>query len=87
MSEEKKQFQLPKNHVGYVSKSQAGNNIITVEQDLVLKKGDKLILKKPADVLQGKVNQGYMTEEKMEQILSKIPDWKLFEVQKMNSKE
>lgn len=84
---EKKQFTLPKNHVGYVSKSQSGNVIITIEQDMVLKKGDKLIQKKPADVLQGLLDRNIITEEKFEERVAKIPEWKLYEVSKMEFKD
>lgn len=84
---EKKSYQPPKNHVGYVSKSQAGNIIITVEQDIVLKKGDKLIQKKPAEIFQGLVDRGLMTEEKMQERLDKTPEWKLYEVTKMTSRD
>ena len=84
---EKKQFTQPKNHVGYVSKSQSGNIIITIEQDMVLKKGDKLIQKKPIDVLQSLLDNGIITEEKFEDRSSKIPEWKLYEVTKMTFKD
>lgn len=83
MSEMKKEFKQPKNHVGYISKSKAGNSVLTVEQDLNLKKGDKLILKKPIENLEGLLNAGVIDQEKFESRASKIPDWKLSEVTKM----
>ena len=81
---EQKEFKYPKNHVGYISKSKAGNSMITVEQDIVLKKGDKLILKKPIENLEGLLNAGVIDEAKFEDRASKIPEWKLSEVTKMN---
>lgn len=83
---ERKPYTPSKNHLGYVSKSQAGNIIITVEQDMVLKKGDKLIQKKPADIFQQLVDSGKMTEEKMQERLEKTPEWKLYEVSKIADK-
>lgn len=84
---EKREFKSPKNRVGYVSKSQNGNIIITVEQDMVLKKGDKLIQRKPIENLQSLLDNGIITEEKFEQRVDAIPDWKLYEVDKLPSRE
>lgn len=83
MSKEKTGFKHPKNHVGYVSKSKAGNIMITVEQDVVLKAGDKLIQRKPAEVIDGLVERGIITEEKGEERKEKTPEWKLYEVSVM----
>lgn len=83
MSEVKKTFKYPKNHVGYISKSKAGNIMLTVEQDVTLKAGDKLIQRKPADVIDGLVANGILDEAKGEERKSKIPDWKLYEVSVM----
>jgi hypothetical protein len=87
MSSEKKEYTYPKNHVGYISKSKAGNSMITVEQDLVLKKGDKLIIKKPVDSLKSLLDNGLIDEAKFEERAAKIPDWKLSEITKMEFKD
>ena len=84
---EQKQFKQPKNHVGYISKSKSGNSILTVENEITLKPGDKLIIKKPIDNLQGLLDNGIIDEAKFEERSSKIPEWKLSEVTKMNFKE
>lgn len=78
--EEKKTFKLPVNHVGYISKSKAGNSMITIEQDIVLKKGDKLSIKKPAEAIEGLLQRGFITEEQAEERIARIPEWKLSEV-------
>jgi hypothetical protein len=77
------EFKLPAGKVGYVSKSKTGKSIITVEQDMVLKKGDKLILEKPADVIKGLEQRGFLTAAKAEERLSSVPDWKTYEVSKL----
>lgn len=38
------EFKHPANHVGYITESKKGNNILKVEQDIELKKGDLLYL-------------------------------------------
>ena len=80
---EKKEFKQPKDKVGYVSKSKTGKSIITVEQDMMLKKGDKLILTKPAENIDSLVKNGIISEEAGEQRKSTIPDWKTYEVSKL----
>lgn len=84
---EKREFKHPKNHVGYVSKSKSGAIMITVEQDMVLKKGDRLIQRKPQEVLEGLLERGFIDEEKYEQRLESTPEWKLYEVSKMEFKD
>jgi hypothetical protein len=74
---------MPESQVGYVSKSQSGSSIITVEQDMVLKKGDKLILQKPVDIINGLQKRGIITEEKAQERLAKVPEWKTHEVSKL----
>ncbi len=80
---EKKEFKQPKDKVGYVSKSKTGKSIITVEQDMMLKKGDKLILQKPAEIIDSLVKNSIITEEAGEQRKSTIPEWKTYEVSKL----
>lgn len=80
MSTTKKKYELPKNRVGYVSKSESGNSIITVEQDITLKAGQKIILTKPADNIDRLLKNGYLTEEQAEDRKSKVPKWKTHEV-------
>lgn len=84
---EVKQFKGSKNQVGYISKSKTGNSILTVEQDITLKAGDKLILKKPIENLEGLLKAGIIDEAKFEERAAKIPEWKLSEVTKMNFKD
>lgn len=83
---EKKEYKRPANYVGYISKSQSGLVLLTVEQDIELKKGDKLIQKKPADAIDGLVQNGYITEDQAEERKAKIPEWKLYEVTKLPSR-
>lgn len=84
---EQRQFKGPKGHVGYISKSKSGNSILTVEQEITLKPGDKLIIKKPIDNLQSLLDNGIIDEAKFNERSSKIPEWKLSEVKKMDFKE
>ena len=84
---QKREFKPPKNQLGYVTKSKSGNIIIKVEQDMYLKKGDILIQRKPKDNLENLLKAGIIDEEKFEQRAEKIPDWKLYEVTKIESKE
>jgi hypothetical protein len=70
---------MPKDRVGYVSKSKAGNSILTVEQDVVLKAGQKIILQKPTDVIDGLLKRGILTEEQAESRKSSVPEWKTHE--------
>lgn len=79
MSEIKKTFKVPKNRLGYVSKSKTGKSIITVEQDITLKAGQKIILSKPADNIDRLVSGKFLTEEQGEERKSKVPEWKTFE--------
>jgi hypothetical protein len=80
---EKKTFKVPKDRVGYVSKSKTGKSIITVEQDMTLKAGDKLILQKPTEVIDSLVKNGVLSEEVGEQRKSSVPEWKTHEVSKL----
>jgi hypothetical protein len=83
MSETKKEYKLPEGHVGYISKSKAGNSMITVEQDITLKKGDKLSIRKPQDEIDARLERGFITEEQAEKYKSYVPEWKLSEVKVM----
>jgi hypothetical protein len=83
---EKKTFKLPENYVGYVSKSKAGNIMITVEQDLALGKGDKLMHKKPLENLEGLLERGFIDQAKFDERAAQIPEWKLYEVTVMKTK-
>lgn len=80
---EKKTFKVPKDRVGYVSKSKTGKSIITVEQDMTLKAGDKLILQKPAETIDSLVKNGVISEEAGEQRKGSIPEWKTYEVSRL----
>ncbi len=84
---EKPVYKAPKNYVGYISKTLKGKSMITVEQDFVLKKGDKLFISKPQDTIDSLVANGVITEEQGEQRKEKIPDWKLSEITKADFKD
>ncbi len=82
------------NHVGYVSRSTSGFLILKVEQDMVLKAGDAVIFNTPQEVLDSKYNAGFLkdgsgnvvSEERLEEMKSKVPEWKLYEAAKMKPK-
>lgn len=84
---EKKEYKKPANLVGYISKSKAGNSMITVEQDITLKAGDKLSIRKPADDIDALVARKVITEEEGEKRKARVPEWKLSEVKKMEFKD
>jgi hypothetical protein len=81
MSEVKKTFKVPKNRVGYVSKSKSGKSIITVEQDITLKAGQKIILTKPAETIDRLLAAGIIDEATAEKRKSSTPEWKTFEAE------
>lgn len=83
---EQKQFKVPKNRLGYVSKSKTGKSMITVEQDMVLKKGDKLILNKPSDNIDSLAKNGLIDDVTAQKRKSSIPDWKTHEVDLLKNK-
>jgi hypothetical protein len=84
---EKKTYKVAKNRVGYVSKSKTGKSVITVEQDITLKKGDKLILNKPSENIESLLKRGFIDEGEAEKRKSSIPDWKTHEVDVLPSKD
>lgn len=77
--EPKKTFKVPKNRLGYVSKSKTGKSIITVEQDITLKAGQKIILSKPSDTIDRLVQSGFIDEATAEKRRASVPAWKTFE--------
>lgn len=77
---EQKTYKLPANRVGYVSKSKTGKSMITVEQDIVLKKGQKIILDKMDDVYARMEASGKIKPEVIERIRENTPEWKTHEV-------
>lgn len=87
MSNEKPKYKHPANHVGYIKKSKAGNVILVVENDIQLSAGDQLIQQKPQDILKGLLDREVITEEKYNQRMASTPDWKLYEVKKMEFKD
>lgn len=70
---------VPKNRVGYVSKGKSGKSIITVEQDITLKAGQKIILSKPAETIDRLLQNGIIDEATAEKRKASIPEWKTFE--------
>lgn len=79
MEQQKKTFTLPKNRVGYVSKSKTGKSMLTVEQDITLKAGQKIILEKPSDSIDNRVKRGFIDEAKGEALKAAVPSWKTHE--------
>lgn len=75
----KKPWTPKPDHVGYLSKSTIGQSTITVEQDITLKKGDKIVLEKMSDKFAGMLKSGKVSEEVVEAIKAKTPDWKTHE--------
>lgn len=94
MSNEKPKRKYAQNHVGYVSRSQSDFLILTVEQDMVLSAGDKIIFNTPQDVLSSKFAAGFLkdqdgnliSEDRLAEMQSKVPEWKLYEASKMKSR-
>jgi hypothetical protein len=68
------------NRLGYISKSKTGKSMLTVEQDMTLKVGDKLIIESPKAEVDGLVAKGFLDEEAAAERKSKIPEWKLSNV-------
>lgn len=87
MEQQKKTFKVPKNRVGYISKSKTGKSILTIEQDITLKAGQKIILGKPSDNIDSLVKRGFITEEVGETRKSSIPDWKTHECDLLPDRE
>ena len=78
--EPKKTFQVPKNRLGYVSKTKDGKkSIITVEQDITLKAGQKIILSKPSETIDRLLQGGHIDEATAEKRRASVPAWKTFE--------
>lgn len=77
--EQKKTYTVPKNRLGYVSKSKTNKSIITVEQDITLKAGQKIILSKPSETIDRLLASGYIDATTAEKRKASIPAWKTFE--------
>lgn len=73
----KKEWTHKPDHVGYLKESEAGNQILVVEQDITLEKGSKIILKAPQEEVESLLRNGVLNEDQAEERLSKIPEWKL----------
>lgn len=78
MSTTKKPWTPKPDHVGYVSKDLKGRSVVTVEQDLQLKKGDKITLEKMADKFAGLLANG-VAEEVVEGLKERTPEYKTHE--------
>ena len=69
------------NRLGFISKSKDGKkSLLNVEQEMTLRPGDRLIIEKPADEINSLVARGKMSEEKAQEVIAKIPSWKLSNV-------
>lgn len=73
----KKEYQHKPDHVGYLKESEAGNQILVVEQDLKLSKGDKIILKSPLAEIDSLVAREFITEDEGLERKTRVPEWKL----------
>lgn len=73
----KKEYQHKADHVGYLKESEAGNQILVVEQDITLSKGDKIILKSPLADIDQLVAREFITEDEGLERKSRVPEWKL----------
>lgn len=72
---------IQKNRLGFMSKSKNGKStLITVEQDMTLTAGTRLILQKPADEVDSLVRNGVIEEDEGEARKVKIPEWKLYNI-------
>ena len=68
---------LPSNRLGFISKSKTGKSMLTVEQDMTLKAGYRLIIESPQSEIDSLVTNGFIDEDVAEERKSKIPKWKL----------
>lgn len=76
-----KTFKVPKNQLGFISKSRDGKSVtLKVEQEMTLKVGDVLILRTPKEEVESLLSNGVIDEAKAEERMGKIPDWKLYNV-------
>lgn len=73
----KKEYTHKPDHVGYLKESEAGNQILVVEQDMQLSKGDKIILKSPLAEIDSLVAREFITEDEGLERKSRVPEWKL----------
>ncbi len=79
---------VAKNRLGFVAKSKNGKSIIlTVEQDMTLSAGTKVILQKPSEEVDSLVKNGLITEEEGETRKSRIPEFKLYNANVLPSQQ
>lgn len=60
------------NDIGAIKKSKNGNLYIGIDKDIVLKSGDRLVLKSKAKEIEDSVASGKITEERGEELLEKL---------------
>jgi ribosomal protein S20 len=68
------------NRLGFISKSKTGKSLLTVEQDMTLQAGDKLLIESPQSEIDNLVAKGFIDEETAEERKNKLPKWKLSNV-------
>ncbi len=61
-----------KNDLGTINKSKAGNLYINIDKDHVIKKGDRLILKSKKQEIEASVTSGKISEERGEELKTKL---------------
>ena len=67
MSEEKKWL-----HFGDIMKSKDGKLYIKVREDVELKKDQMIVMKKKSDQIKSQHESGFITEERMNELLEKL---------------
>lgn len=66
--------------VGQMLLSQKGSYYVKFDQDVTIKAGETLMLRKPADEIASLVANGHLDQEKADERLAKIPDFVKFNV-------
>lgn len=85
-TDNKTERKMPKNYLGYISKSKTGKTMLKVEQGVTLDAGDMLIISTPQENIQSLADNGVITQEQADERIEKVPDWKLYEVSRLPSK-
>ena len=66
--------------VGSIRMSQKGSLYIKIEDASTIADGDALQIEKPEDKLRRLHELGYITDEQLEDRISKLPDWLKYEI-------
>ena len=60
------------NDIGTINKSKKGNLYIQLDKDVVLKKGDRLVLKNKKEEILNSVESGKITEDRGQELIEKL---------------